>query len=379
MQRLCFLCERYDVTILSIFGCDEAVRCLPQDAYVCPGRKWLLHYLIFPVWVLLAVYRLGRARRVDCVYTTYFPLALLSGMLVKRILRVTWIADIWDDPRLAAEESGGYRGIQYTLKVIYFMLAARRAIGALHSADLVILSLAPGALKRFLPADDRVVYVTNGVEARALAVFRTQAGGAEASTPGDPISILYVGHVKRVRGVDTLLRMAILLKDRLRDFRLVLVGPGNANDLSWLDGEIRSCGLSNHVTLKGVLPHDEALTTILRADVCVIAFPRKGVLEYIYPIKVLEYMALGKVTVASHLAGIERIIIDRENGRLVPPESAEAFCEAVLETIRDVESKRAMESRAIEDAQHFEWSTINLRVGERIDELLSGRFAGTVA
>ena len=86
MQRSLFLCKNYDVYFLTIHVCPESIKEKSKAIFKCPGRKFFLSHLIFPFWVLFILFRLKKKIKIHCIYTTYFPLALISGFLAKNFL-----------------------------------------------------------------------------------------------------------------------------------------------------------------------------------------------------------------------------------------------------------------------------------------------------
>jgi glycosyltransferase involved in cell wall biosynthesis len=77
------------------------------------------------------------------------------------------------------------------------------------------------------------------------------------------------------------------------------------------------------------------------------------------PNVVLEAMASGLPIVATAIAGSEELVRDGENGRLVPPENAEAMTKAIAELLGDAEKRRTMGAasrRRIE--QEYTWTRV---------------------
>jgi glycosyltransferase involved in cell wall biosynthesis len=111
------------------------------------------------------------------------------------------------------------------------------------------------------------------------------------------------------------------------------------------------------------VPHEEALREIESADVCVL--PLTDTVEnynYTLPIKLFEYLALGRPTVASNLVGVRQVITDRENGILIRPDDADAMAKAVTELARDPDLKQRLEQNARASIEQYDWTRVHERV-----------------
>ena len=87
---------------------------------------------------------------------------------------------------------------------------------------------------------------------------------------------------------------------------LVLIGDGP--ERSRIERQIKELGLSN-IKILGALPESETLAQIAQADALVLASFMEGL-----PVVLMEGMALGKATIAPHLAGIPDLVVHGVNG-----------------------------------------------------------------
>jgi len=91
------------------------------------------------------------------------------------------------------------------------------------------------------------------------------------------------------------------------------------------------------VTVTGRIPHDEMPHFIAAMDIAVVADERTGVAS---PMKLLEYMAMGRAVVAPAMDNIRDVVSDRVNGLLFEAGSREALS-ACLRELHDDRGLRA--------------------------------------
>lgn len=115
---------------------------------------------------------------------------------------------------------------------------------------------------------------------------------------------------------------------KTNDVRLFLIGDGTLKNK--FRGMVNNYGIQDKVIFSGPIPHSLIPDFIDMLDICVI--PDSN--EYRSPIKMFEYMAMGKAVVAPRLTPIEGIIRDGENGVLFNPKDKDDF-ERVLRSLID--------------------------------------------
>jgi len=157
-------------------------------------------------------------------------------------------------------------------------------------------------------------------------------GVAEANAD-DPL-IVSVGRLVPKKGFDVLISAAALLRERGVPFRLEIIGEGPLRRP--LEDQIRSAGLSDAITLRGMLTRDEVRAAYRRAWCVALASrvtpegDRDGI-----PNTLAEAMACGVPVVASRLSSIQELVVHAMNGLLVSPEDPPALADALEKQLRD--------------------------------------------
>jgi len=130
----------------------------------------------------------------------------------------------------------------------------------------------------------------------------------------------------------------------------------------------------------GKLSHKEALDYIRKADLCVCTIDSR-IRDYNFaqPVKVLEYLAMGKPVVTTNLEGIRGIITHGYNGLLYEPGNVDSFVSAVLEVASNHLLRKKLSVNAKKSVSRFDWEFLNSRVMKAIkDKLFDRRVSNSV-
>lgn len=343
-QRASVLNEEYDCDFF-IFGDPKRSEAHEFDTTICVERNGIISGLSFFLQVTYAVI-LTRRSEYELVHTSYQPLACLLGWLCS-VSGLRWVHDIWDHPILTvpspSKEMAPNKVLAFLIKYIPYRLSLR----ALSRADSVVLSLHPSVTESLPVSEENVVHVPNGTDLRLYANIE--------ATPATSPRVVYVGEVSKKRGADTILQATAFLSEELNDFSLVLVGE--IQDSEWLNKTIKKYGIKDHVEMTGYIPHRTALEHIKSADIGLCLFPRSAETEYIYPIKVFEYMALGTIPICTDLAGMSDVITAGEDGFLIKPDDPQDVTNIILSV--DCNEAETIANRAKDTVKEYDWRVLN--------------------
>ena len=201
-------------------------------------------------------------------------------------------------------------------------LARQMERKGLELADLVITVSSPlAALVRELAPNVRAVLVLpNGVDPQR---FRPDIpGDAVRSRFGIPPRATVVGWCGIMR---TWHRLELLLEAvRTTGYFLLLIGDGPARaDIERLADRL---GLNERVKFAGRVDQTEVPSHLAAIDIGVVADDLTG---YASPMKLFEYMAMGKPIVAPDLANIRDVVTPHSEGLLFEPGSAASLALAL--------------------------------------------------
>ena len=114
--------------------------------------------------------------------------------------------------------------------------------------------------------------------------------------------LLFMGWLYHFSGLKELLAELAKLGGEDLGVKLLIVGDGDAfEELQRMRTDL---GLENYVTLAGKQPYERIPEFIAAADICLLPAYNNKVMRDIVPIKMYEYMAMGKPVIATRLPGI---------------------------------------------------------------------------
>jgi glycosyltransferase involved in cell wall biosynthesis len=294
----------------------------------------------------------GRAREYDIVLTDPSLLGLV-GWMFKRAGARRWVVDVWDIPGRYSEGAHWLNGFRRA--------AARWLLRSIYrSADLFIVSILPEfELAAFRIPEDRMLRCKNAIWLDDMMPPQ------DAESPGLTILCMRSVHTKPM-GLDTLAAAYVEIAGEFPGVRLVLIGrvPAHvAEQVAPLEGRA-------DVERVEHLEHDALQRAIADATVCVIPFHDVNDLRQTYPVKVLEYMALGKPIVASGIAGMSRMIADGETGLLYRPGDAKDLAAKLRLLCRDPALRRRLSRNARRAAEGFDCNAKNEAIRVAMEKLL---------
>lgn len=268
--------------------------------------------------------------RPDLIYERYSPFAVAGVMTAKRL----GVRHLLEVNAPLAWEGRRYRrqALQEAAESLEQAAIAATSLVVTVSRELREMLVAAGA------APSKVAVVPNGVDAELFSPEgETYRDGLE-----DRVVIGFVGSLKPWHGVELLAEAFRQLAPDSR-FHLLIVGDGpEAPLIDSLDRE-----LPGRVTRVGAVPHADVPKYLRAMDIAVAPYPA---LERFYfsPLKVLEYMAVGRAVVATGVGQLAEMIRAGVNGLLVEPGRPGALTDAIAFLADDASRRRALGTAAAE-------------------------------
>ncbi len=207
-------------------------------------------------------------------------------------------------------------------------------------------------IKRFRLAPRRVLFEPNAVDAFRFGSAKGEPVRQHLPLPGGTILVGYAGSLKTMgmeKGIELLLKVMSLLSEQ---FRLLIIG-GLREDIAMYQKQTEKLGIEKRVVFAGWMHYDNVPEHLAACDVLVAPFPKTEHYDlYMSPMKLFEYMAVGKPIVASRLRAIEEVV-DDSSAFLVEPGSAQALADGIVSAIGEGASLRA--ERAQEKVADHTW------------------------
>lgn len=273
---------------------------------------WQLFY--FAEAVVLAAHL--RGQRIDHIHAHFANVAGSVAMLSARLAGLTWSMTLH-----GTADFGDPSSVDLT--------------GKIRDASLVICVCEFGRVQAMLHSDPndwgKLHVVHCGVEAKRYAPVQTVG----RDRGDEPVRLLHVGRLHRVKGQSVLLEALRRLDEQGVRFECVIVGDGD--ERSRLESLAGQLGLRDRVKMTGSLGQAEVRAMYANADIFVLPSFSEGL-----PVVLMEAMAMQLPVVASRITGIPELVEDGVSGLLVTPGLAAPLADALIQLARDPELRERM-------------------------------------
>lgn len=312
-----------------------------------------LAYNLIAFWRL---YHLYRRHRPDVLYERY-NLFALSGVWLKRLTGMPMLLEV-NAPLVHERSQFGNLSNKN--------LAAWAERTAWRSADYVlpVTKVLAGFVKAAGVNRERIVVIQNGISDEFLSGERDTAALSHRLGLDGRLVLGFTGFVREWHGLDRVVDLIAESDPRLQ-LHLLLVGDGPA--IPALRRQARERGISDRVTFTGLVPRTEIVEYVSAFDIAL----QPNVVPYASPLKLFEYMALGRAIAAPSTPNIREILNDTE-AMLFDPADPGAFRRAIESLCSDaaLRVRLGTAARAAIERHGLTWANNALRITGLFEELL---------
>ncbi|MFA1544087.1 glycosyltransferase family 4 protein [Actinomadura monticuli] len=210
------------------------------------------------------------------------------------------------------------------------------------------------------------VLIPNGVATERYAMAEPLPGwhGRTGTPPADGGALGFLGRMDEPRkGLPVLLRAFEILGRRRPGLRLLLAGPGDADDvLARVSPELRG-----RVAVLGLVSEEDKVRAYHSVDVFVA--PNLG--GESFGIVLAEAMSAGAPILASDIEAFDRVLLGGRAGALFPAGDHEALAAAAGELLDDPARRKQLSAEARAAVRAYDWSAVArdvLRVYETVTD-----------
>lgn len=282
-----------------------------------------LYELLELAYSLLAYRRLAAAAaefRPDVLYERY-NLYLLAGVMLKRRFGLPMLLEV--NAPLVHERSrhGG----------LSLVRLARWAEGtAWRAADVVlpVTQVLAQHVRDYGVDDARIAVIPNGINLAHFAAAPTPEAARRHLGLDGRLVLGFTGFVRDWHGVDRVIRW-MASGDAPANAHLLVVGDGPVrSELETLAGKLNIAG---QVTFTGVLHRDAVPERVAAFDIAL----QPAVVAYASPLKLMEYLVLGKAILAPGTPNLREVLTDGDNALLFDGDAAGALEAALTRLCHD--------------------------------------------
>jgi glycosyltransferase involved in cell wall biosynthesis len=309
-----------------IFGDILSKNLQQHDFYKPTKRNFYKRIVADLIRIFLNYLNQIKARKsigqVDFVYERLGAFQTL-GMLFKR-KGITWILETNSIIHLEADKDR---------KSIFFVgICKFFERKAYEEADYIVCitnELKKMVIETFSISEDKIIVIPNGVDTSRFdpELYKTKSK--------EKVIFGFVGNLIPWAGIDILIHAVHKLKDK-SDLRVLIIGDGQCRD-EW-EQLTKVFNLEHIITFAGRKPWSEIPEEIAGFDFCYsgqINTSADGM--YHSPLKIYEYLSMGKPVIASAYQDAENLIENGINGYKFSPGSVDELYEVMMKCLNEKE------------------------------------------
>ena len=200
-------------------------------------------------------------------------------------------------------------------------------------------------------SEDKVSVVPNGVDIEKFKPAGKEYARNMLNLPQDKKIVLFVGALKKIKGVDYLIEAAKSFLDT--NISLYMVGRDDGMKKS-LEKKAHELKIGNYIKFTGPVNHEDITLWLSASDILVLPSLSEG-----RPNVILEAFACEVPVVATNVGGVPELMINGKTGYLVPAKNPMELSEKVNKLLvdRDLRIKMGKFGRMTIIQRGLTWET----------------------
>jgi glycosyltransferase involved in cell wall biosynthesis len=325
-----------------------------------PGALYELLEIAYNVKAFLRLRAAVRAHNPDVIYER-FSLFLFAGIWMHRLSGIPMLLEV-NSPLY--EERGKNDG----LRLHRLGRWAQHLLWTRVDHVLPVTGVLARTVTEYGVPPSRITVIPNGINPeRFVGIPVTDAAKAALGLPAR----LVLGFTGFIRGWNDVHRLIdfVVLHHRRFNLHVLVVGDGPARDS--LQEHARARGVADRLTIAGVVERDDVARYVAAFDIAVLP----GLTPYSSPLKLFEYLQLGRAIAAPDTENIREILINGHNALLFDPARDNALEEALLRLCADATLRAQLGDSGHKtiSAKSLTWSCNAKRVVEIAEAVIRQR------
>lgn len=229
------------------------------------------------------------------------------------------------------------------------------------AAIVVLTSYLEEDIRRHYGVNTPCIVSPDGVD----SVASREALTSPSYTPANPASIFYLGSLHPWKGLPA----AIVAMRNVSGATLSIAG-GNAEQIAQLSALARKEGVEQKVTFLGYVNPRDRFHEIAKHDICILPLTQTSIASrYTSPLKLFEYMAMGKAIVIADLPSI-REAVDESSVFFAESENSDNLGNVLQQVVNDREEAEKRAANALTLSGTFTWDHRAALISRTIHHLL---------
>ena len=198
-------------------------------------------------------------------------------------------------------------------------------------------------IKKDYKIDSILIY--NGIDINKYKLNKAKL--RKQSKLKDEKVIIYIGTLKKVKGVEYLIKAFKNINKKFPNTKLWIIGDGP--ERRNLEALTKNLKLKN-IVFFGKKSNDKIPKYTIASDILVLPSLSEG-----FPMAILEAMASGLPIVASKVTGVSEIVKDKINGFLVKPKNSKEIAEKVSIILKNKNLQSRFRKNNLKEVKKYSW------------------------
>jgi glycosyltransferase involved in cell wall biosynthesis len=342
---------RYNVSIITSDYANTGKRKEVIDGmnvYRLPIMFMLSNSPINPLWYFM-IKDILKAEKTEILHT-HSPVPFMADLAV-------FVAKMSKIPVVSTYHSGSMKKGSLIYDPIIYIYENYFLRKMFKMADVVVTVHQAFMLKNYPEFKNKTKFIPTGVD---LNRFKYSEINRETKI------VSFIGRVElssKWKGVDQLILAMKMVKDKVPDAKLMIVGGGDALDYYKkisIENEVESL-----VELVGPKFGDDLVDIYKKSRVIVL--PSTSDSEA-FSVTLVESMASGRPIIGTNIGGTPQVIKNGQNGILVEPKDSKALADSIVKVLADYDYSKKLGDNGYTIAKNFSWETQTLKY----DQIFSG-------
>ena len=312
-----------------------------------------------------------RGSTYDMVFVREDTFDGLIGTYIKRKYKINFVYELTDP---LEQEWEGYKIEARKPLFLWLLMAKVKAwlrVYIMKKADLILPTtrwFEEGLVEKGIPKS-KLMPFPNGIDLEYFSK-RDDKDVREKYCMGNSKVIIYLGVMGKTRKLDIIINAFAKVKQKTQAVKLLMVGDGtDRKNLEKLSEEL---GIKEEVIFTGQVHQSEVPNFIAAADIGLSPVPPLSFYKVSSPIKMLEYMAMGKPVVANEEIHEHKEILEASGGGVLVQFSVESFACAIIKLLEHPEAAAAMGKKGHEwVAKNRSYEILARKLEERYMQLVA--------
>ncbi|WP_143871116.1 glycosyltransferase family 4 protein [Catenovulum sediminis] len=212
-------------------------------------------------------------------------------------------------------------------------------------------------------AESKIEVIANGINKKHF--YNEIQKPQQLPNIENKVVIGFVGFVREWHGLERILDIIKKLDDKNLFFLIIGDGPA----VPALKAQAKALALENQIFVSGIVQRKEMPNWLSHIEIAL----QPDVVPYASPLKMLEYLALGKAIIAPDTANIRELLEDEKNALLFDVENKNSFSEKLTELLLDAELRKQLGKNAhstIEE-KNLTWEANGEKIATLFKQLLN--------